>query len=321
MKERIREILKESGAVAVGFASAAALPAEVMDSYRKWIGEGSHSGMDYLERHVPLKSNPRAVLDNVATVISVAFSYVPEELRSPQLPMIACYAYGYDYHDVIRQRLAKAVEQLKGIYGGDWHICIDSAPIAERYWAMKSGIGIKGLNGSVITPRAGSLSFLAEVLTSLTVAPDVPSEGICERCGRCVKACPTGALRDDGTVDSRRCLSYLTIEHRCEWDEEGIKIMGDGVGANTLFGCDICQRVCPHNKVTSPSGIPEFQPKEGMMTLSAEDIVTMDKEDFSRFFKGTAIKRAKFEGLQRNARNVLRHKGSIPDQIEEKGSK
>lgn len=305
LKENTRRQLMTSGAVAVGFALAEAIPPDVAEGYEGWIGEGKNAGMEYLKRHAPLRQTTDSVLPGTKTVISIAFSYAPAKWRNPSLPQIACYAYGKDYHDVIRSRLTPIVETLKSQQGGDWRICIDSAPVSERFWALRSGIGIKGENGSVIVKNSGSYVFLAEVLTTLEIKPDKPSRRHCKGCGACRAACPAHALSADGTIDSCRCINYLTIEHRGEWDGIGLETMQTPIGKNSIFGCDICQRVCPHNRDIIPTSIEEFKPLPGVMELDADDIIGMTKENFTAFFKGSAIKRAKYEGLRRNARNVV----------------
>lgn len=299
-KEEIRRRLMQSGAVAVGFAESGDVDARIIDGMRKWIGESCHAGMDYLPRHLELKRNPENVLAGAKTVISLAFSYAPAEWRDRGLPMIACYAYGDDYHDVIRARVAPSLESLREEMGGEWRLCVDSAPIAERYWAVRAGIGVRGRNGSVIVENFGSYNFLAEAVTTLRIAPDEPAEGGCMECGACVRACPAGALREDGTVDSRRCLSYLTIEHHGDWDAEGREAMSTTAGGHTLFGCDICHRVCPHNQGIVPSGIGEFSLRNEYGTLTAGKVASMTQEEFSRIFRKSAIKRAKLAGLLRN---------------------
>lgn len=308
VKDAIRAEIMKSGAVAVGFAVAGDVSVGAMRQYGDWIASGRNAGMEYLSRHAGLKRNPASVMGNAATVISTAFSYAPRLFRGDALPAIACYAYGEDYHDVIRKRLSSAVGALRGRYGGDWRICIDSAPLAERYWAMKSGIGKRGKNGSIIIDKCGSWCFLAEILTSLPVAPDEATEASCLGCGECLKRCPTQALLPDGTIDSSRCLNYLTIEHRGEWPARMDEAMASDAGRGTLFGCDICQRVCPHNKDVEPTAIPEFQPWQKILELAPSDVAAMSQEAFSAFFKGSPLKRAKLEGLKRNALNCLKKK-------------
>lgn len=299
-KEEIRKILKETGASAVGFAAAGPVDEAVTRQYSAWLESGCHAGVEYLERHGKLRENPENALEGVRTVISMAFSYRPEKFRGAELPIIASYAYGDNYHDVLKTRINSILRELKEKFGGDWRICIDTAPIPERYWALKAGIGKRGLNGSVIVEDGGSMVFLAEVLTTLEITPDTPSKSVCDGCGACVRACPTGALRGDGTVDSNKCLSHLTIEHRGDWTP-GMKETLEKAKQRPLYGCDICQKVCPYTRFSKPTRIGEFAPREGIMQLDAEKILSMTEDDFSRHFKGSPIKRAKFEGLRRNA--------------------
>lgn len=324
LKETLRRKLMEAGAIAVGFARAGEIDKEAIRQYADWIAAGRHAGMEYLTRHIPLKSNTAGVLEDAATVISMAFSYAPQSLRPESLPVIAAYAWGDDYHDVIRRRLSPVADAMQRLYGGSWRICIDSAPIAERFWAMKSGIGRIGRNGSVIIDGSGSYVFLAEILTSHSIEPDEPSQKVCSGCGRCVNACPTGALRADATIDCRRCLNYLTIEHRGDWTGESLEAMHTHAGRHTLFGCDICQHVCPHNRDTVPTAIKEFYPRKGIIVNpsppvntpegisgdespfdSPERIMAMTQEEFSRIFRNSPLKRAKLAGLIRNASNLL----------------
>lgn len=220
--------------------------------------------------------------------------------------MIACYAYGDDYHDVLRKRLQEATRKITALFGGNCRICIDSAPVMERYWAVKSGIGERGHNGMVIVPSTGNMTFLAEIITTLELTPgilfrqEVPDTE-CNGCDSCLRRCPTNALRPDGTVDSRLCLSYLTIEHRGPWETpEALQAMATPDGKNTIFGCDLCLRSCHLNANTPASGLPELMPREDVMKLTREEAAEMTQEEFSRVFKGSPIKRCKLVGLKRN---------------------
>lgn len=305
IKAAIRQAVTGCGAVAVGFARAADTDSRAMGQMAEWLRRGGHAGMDYLERHMPLKQNPEHVMEGASTVVCAAFSYAPSATRDDALPMIAGYALGEDYHDVLRRRLREATDSLRDSFGGEWRICIDSAPLPERYWAMKAGIGRLGRNGTLIVDGCGCYVFLAEILTSLEIEPDTPSAEGCMGCGACVRACPTQALCDDGTIDSARCLSYLTIEHKGPWTGRMREAMQTGAGRRCLFGCDICLRVCPHNLDAVPSRIAEFRPSETIMRIDAEDVDGMDRETFARAFKGSPLKRARLEGLMRNALNIL----------------
>lgn len=309
IKEIIRVRLIESGAVAAGFAKASEISPECVLQYEEWLAAGKNAGMDYLARHAPLRIHPKYVLESAKTVISVAFNYHQPILRKKELPVIAEYAYGKDYHDVIRKKLTDVVNGLKNELGGDWRVCIDTAPIAERWWAIQSGIGRKGKNGTIIIDGFGTYCFLAEILTSIEIEADLPSGNVCNECGACIKVCPTGALGKDGTIDSRHCINYLTIEHKGEWNEAGKEAMHTSAGKKSLYGCDICRKVCPHNNDAVSTSIDEFLPNERILNISKEDIIkkngeTINKEDFSTLMKGSAMKRCRLEGMIRNAKNL-----------------
>lgn len=303
LEELLRSETGKAGAVRTRFARAGAVSSAADASLREWIAAGCHAGMDWMPRHAPLRADTANVLPGARSVICCAFSYYPLRQRAAYLPAIAFYAYGRDYHDVLRRRLAPVAGVLRS-HGFEARICIDSAPVSERYWACACGVGTAGLNGSVIVPGAGSFVVLAEILTDAELTPDAPlGEELCNRCGKCVKACPTGALRGDGTLRSDRCLNYLTIEKRGDWSEEERELTA--AAPPTLFGCDICQRVCPLNASPEPCRIPEFAPSKQLLELKAEDLASMTQADLTAQFPGSPLKRARIEGLHRNARAVL----------------
>ena len=297
-------------------------PAGILDSrhndkLREWLGEGHHASMSYMERYEALRSNPDLLLEGTKSIIVVAFNYTPDRWRDKSLPQIAAFAYGEDYHDVIRRRLLCGVELLKEQAGGEWRICVDSAPIFERAWAERSGLGSRCDNGLIAIPGAGTRILLAEILSTLEMEqlqnmlplPEgVPAvnEEMCLHCGACTRSCPTGALQPDTTVDARKCLSYQTIEHRGEWSAGFLSQVREERIAIPLFGCDICQNVCPLNNPllypVTPTTISEFSPSPEILTLTAREVLDLTQSDFSRIFKGSPIKRAKLAGIQRNAR-------------------
>ena len=298
MKDNIRTKLLESGAVAVGFAKAGEIDRAVHDSYEKWIGEGCHGEMSYLERHIPLKKDTNNVLEGAKTVISLAFDFTPKKWRSESFPYISCYAYSEDYHVTLRELLNPIVENLKAEYGGKWRVCIDSAPVAERYWAIKSGIGKRGLNGNVIIDGIGALCFLVEILTTLELNPDKSNDGFCDECGACLNECPTKALRGDGTMDARKCINYLTIEKRGEFNEEEKKLIRLGKGY--LFGCDRCLRICPYNKKSDGLTYAQKIPDDKILELTTEETLLTDSQEFKRLLSGTPFAYAGYDRLKRN---------------------
>lgn len=296
-KEELRKLLTDAGAEAVGFAAAEAVGKQEKSAYRAFLASGRHAHMAYLERNADLRRDPRTLLEGARTIISLAFSYWPGEETARKAP-VALYALGRDYHKALRSALRPACRELESRYGCQTRICVDSAPIAERYWAWKAGLGVRGLNGCLILPGKGSFAVLAEILTTLEIEPDETLAGDCGRCGACLRACPTGALGSDG-IDARKCLSYLTIEHKGDWPE-GI----DGQGS--LFGCDRCQSACPHNRKPAGARLRDFSPRPEVLALTAEECLKLSSEEFAARFAGSPLGRAGAEGLRRNATGILR---------------
>ncbi len=347
-----------------GIVELGPVPEGLVREYEAWLEAGHHAGMEYLERHRELRRDPRLLLEGARTMLVYAFPYPTETGRPESLPMISRYAFGEDYHDRVRRELKAEGERICGLLRErglerTFRVCVDTAPLAERYWAVRSGLCVRGVNGTAIIPGVGSFFFLGEVIFTATGeelesllradhnratqhgglnpggvrAMDaiyrVPTG--CGECGACLRACPTGALLGDGTVDCRWCLSYLTIEHRGDWDEIGRAAMETRAGRETLYGCDRCLAVCPHNRTSglrpqhSVDAEGEFGGRdisrpysgereergenitpEGILRgLTAEEAAGLTQEEFSRAFRGMAIKRAKLEGLRRNAINCL----------------
>lgn len=306
LREEIKSALREAGAVAVGVARAEEVEERAVESYAAWLGSGGAAGMAYMHNHLEIRRDPRLLLEGARSVVCMAFSYRTGRVRDPELPRISAYALLPDYHDWIKRNIRMSgVGVLLGEEGRDWRICVDSAPMMERYWAVKAGVGILGENGAVIVPGVGSEVFLAEIVTTLDLEADEPLGGDCGKCGRCRAACPTGALQENGTLDCGICLSYLTIEHRGDWTEERQKAaMGTAAGRSTLFGCDRCIAACPHNK--KPGTVARNLPavSEGVIGLTAGDIIHSEAAALSARLKGSCLKRAKREGLLRNALNL-----------------
>ena len=316
-KAEIKELLAGAGVFRSAVARVRPVEEASANDYRAWISEGKHGEMAYLEKYDDLRSDPRRLLDGARSVISCAFNYHwgdegaaadgsggDHEGSGVMRPLQwAEYALGDDYHDVVRKRLSEVAEKISSVTGAECRVCVDTAPLRERYWAVKAGLGFIGLNNQLILPGAGSRFFLGEILTTLPLEPDEPAgPESCGECGRCLKACPGKALNAgaDGrvTLDARRCLSYLTIEYRGELPED-VRL------GRHVYGCDECQRVCPHNRVSPLSEIEEFRPREAVGALSAERIAKMTQEEFSAIFRRSAIKRTKLSGLQRNALRII----------------
>lgn len=299
----IKELLTGAGVYRSAIAEISPVDAAAVEAYRAWIASGMHGSMAYLEKYDDLRSDPRLLLEGARSVISCAFNYFWAGNGADGELLWAEYALGDDYHDVVRARLSTVAQTITERTGAECRVCVDTAPLRERYWAVKSGLGFIGLNNQLIIPGAGARFFLGEILTTLDLEPDRQSGAVsCEGCGRCVAACPGKALRADGDgrvrLDARRCLSYLTIELRGELPEDV------SLGRH-IYGCDECQRVCPHNRMSPLSEIEEFRPRKEILELSAQRIAEMSQEEFSAIFRRSAIKRAKLAGLQRNALRII----------------
>ncbi len=300
-RDGLRAALLEAGAAAVGFASAGPVSEDEDRRLRGWLAAGHHAGMAWMERHADLRRDLDNVLPGTRTVISLAFPYAPERERPSDLPYLSRYAYGRDYHEAIRSLLTAVLEQT-GLLSS-CRICIDSAPVSERFWAIRAGIGYRGDNGALIVPGIGPEVFLAEILTTIEFEPDSPSYAECLHCGVCLRACPTGALQADGTIDCRSCISYLTIEHRGLWtDPDAIAAMSTPAGRTSLFGCDRCITACPlRNDTSSPH--TWNQPLPAMLALAPSDIPAQQSE-FKRRFAHTALLRPGLQNLLRNIANL-----------------
>lgn len=298
----------KAAAAAEGFSACGISPAAPMDAghaerLRRWVASGHHAQMDYLVRHMALRLDPRLLSEGAQAIVSVALNYYNEwPTATPEAGRYAFarYARGRDYHDVVRERLEAMMRRLGLVPHTDGRACCDTAPLDERYWAARSGLGWCGRNGQLIIPGAGSYFFLGELILNRPVdAYDRPIAPRCGTCRRCLDACPTAALAGDGTLDARRCLSYLTIEHRGDLPRGTAPAMG-----GCIYGCDRCAEACPWNSHARPTAVPDFHPSPALaaMTPAAWQALTID--DYRRLFKGSAVKRAKYEGLLRNIRAV-----------------
>ena len=290
----------------LGFELVGITPAErsqTIQRYRQWIASGYAGKMGYLERHLPLKEDTRTLLQEAKSVISLAMNYwtldTPKDLaEDPGRGQISRYAWGDDYHDVIRERLLLLVEFIKNTAETELksRVFVDSGPILEREYAQKAKLGWIGKNTNLINWRSGSWYFLSEVLVSIELESETqPLRGSCGTCTKCIEACPTDAIIEPNLLDSRLCISYLTIELKDSIPKELRPEMG-----NLIFGCDICQEVCPWNSKATPTTEPAFQPRHGNLAPELLTLINMTQTEFSKRFKGSPIKRAKRKGFLRN---------------------
>ena len=293
----IKHIALQLGFDACGIARVDRVDDEALERYHEWLASVKNGCMGWAHNHQEIRENPEMLLEGARSVIVVAMNYYPQVFQSKDAPQFAYYAYGRDYHEVMKQRLWKLGEAIERETGHKSRACVDSAPLRERYWAQRAGVGFTGWNNQLIIPSKGSYFFLGVLVTTLELDPDEPCLEQCLQCRACEKACPSGALHCGETVDARRCLSCLTIEHKGELPEWVKDVIG-----NHVYGCDECQKCCPHNRHAVGNTTPEFQPKPELLSLTRDDILTMTQEQFSNIFSRSAVKRAKLTGLQRNAK-------------------
>lgn len=303
------------GFSACGIARAEAVSPDVAEGFTAWLSNGGHATMAYMENHLEKRLDPRLLVPGTKSIVSVALNYAPAQRLPEGEYQIAAYALGQDYHDIVKNKLRQLVSNIQAdgsIFeeGADIRVFSDSAPVLERYWAVRAGLGWIGRNHQLIIPRAGSMFFLGEVFLPIELDYDTPMESLCGNCHRCIEACPTGALatkeqsspsedNGGGVFISSRCLSYQTIENRGDIPDDIAEAMGD-----TIYGCDRCQQACPWNRFAQPTDEPLLQPKEELLSMTREQWQQLTEDDFRRLFKGSAVKRAKYEGLMRNINKV-----------------
>jgi epoxyqueuosine reductase len=294
--ETVRNKALSLGFCACGFAKADRVDSDAIDFYDKWIADGCCDTMDYCAHYSELRNDPRQLFPGALTVVSVAMNYFPAQFQPADAPQFAFYAYGRDYHDVVRERLRQLAAYIMQISAGaQSRVCVDTAPVRERYWAQHAGIGFIGKNGLLIVPDVGSYVFLGELITTVFIPADTPCMASCAGCGACLSTCPGHALGNGGSVDARRCLSCLTIEHRGDLPDW----LHGSIG-NHVYGCDECQICCPHNAQVQPTEIKDFAPSSQFLSLTGDSIAAMTDADFRSVFRHSAVRRAKLSGLQRN---------------------
>lgn len=264
----------------------------------QWLKEQKNGKMSYMENHFDKRLDPRLLVDGAKSVVSLALNYFPDNLqKDPIAPKISKYAYGEDYHFVIKDKLKELftfLQQAIGEVGG--RIFVDSAPVMDKAWAKQSGMGWMGKNTNIIHPKNGSFFFISELILDLELQEDGPMKDYCGTCTRCIDACPTEALIEPYKIDASKCISYLTIELKDAILPNEFK----GKMDNWAFGCDVCQDVCPWNRFSKPHNEPRFNPHADLLSLSSKDWKELTHEIFSDMFKLSAVKRTKFEGLKRN---------------------
>ncbi len=300
-KQKTTELIRNK-AIDLGFSFVGIAKAEKMDeesrNLESWLNKNYHGTMQYMSNHFELRTDPTKLVPGAKTVMSLMFNYFtdkkPEDLSAPK---ISKYAYGRDYHKVLKKKLKLLIEFIRTEVGEiNGRAFVDSAPVLERDWARRSGIGWVGKNTLLINPKSGSYFFLAEIISDLDLSIDDPIKDYCGTCTKCIDACPTEAISKDGYIlDGSKCISYLTIERK-----EAIPNAFKDSMDNWMFGCDICQEVCPWNRFSKHHNELEFEPKKAILEMTKSDWKEITEEIFNILFEGSPVKRTKYEGLKRN---------------------
>ena len=297
----IKQLAAELGFSFCGIAKATRLDD---DAHRleSWLNKGMHGNMKYMERYFDMRIDPSKLVPGARSVITLLLNYFPREKQNADSPKISKYAYGRDYHEVIKDKLNSLIELIKqhvgNIHGRGF---VDSAPVLERTWAQRSGLGWIGKNGNLINKEMGSFFFIATMITDLELETDEPfSKDYCGTCTRCIDNCPTDAILPGKIVDGSKCISYFTIELK----EMLIPAEMTGKFDNWMFGCDICQDVCPWNRFSKPTDEIEFTPIPEILDLSTKEWEAMSEEKFKTLFRHSPLSRSKLTGIQRNLRFI-----------------
>lgn len=294
--EFIKQEAKRLGFLACGIAKAEFLSEEA-PRLEKWLQQGFQGEMQYMENHFDKRLDPRLLVDDAKSVISLAYNYYPEQQQNNDSYKISKYAYGEDYHQVIKEKLRELLANIQQEIGEVSGRCfVDSAPILERAWAEKAGLGWNGKHSLLIQKQQGSFFFLAELIVDLELEYDHPTTtNHCGTCTKCIDACPTAAILPNNTMDASKCISYFTIELKENIPSDYKNQLDD-----LMFGCDICQDVCPWNRFSKAHHEPLFYPKAAILQFTKRDWEEITEDTFQKVFKKSAVKRIKFSGLQRN---------------------
>lgn len=304
-KQRIQQEALRLGFMSVGFAKADFLEEDAI-RLESFLKNNYHGKMSYLENHFDLRVDPRKLVPNAKSVITLLLNYYPGESQDINSPKIAKYAWGMDYHDVIKEKLKALFAYINQHIGQiDGRGFVDSAPVLERTWANKSGLGWIGKNGNLINKQAGSFFFIATLICDLELEPDPTFKtDHCGTCTRCIDACPTDAIIDNKKIDASKCISYLTIELK----DQLIPDAFEGKMDNWLFGCDVCQDVCPWNRFSKPHTEQAFKAHKEILNLSSQEWEALEESTFNTLFKHSPLKRSKWKGLQRNIQFINKTK-------------
>lgn len=304
LTQKIKARAKELGFLACGVAKAEELTNEAKH-LESWLNQQHHATMHYMANHFEKRIDPRKLVDGAKSVIALSYNYFTEQKQlDADAPKIAMYALGKDYHIVVKEKLLQLLEYIKAEVGDVNARCfVDSAPVLERAWAARSGVGWVGKNTNLLTKNSGSFFFLAEIICDVELAYDSPVKDYCGTCTKCIDACPTQAIYEPYKLDASKCISYFTIELK----ENTIPDSFGGKFENWMYGCDICQQVCPINAQSKQHSELQFEPNTELLSMTNKDWEEITEESFQKLFKDSPIKRTKFAGLKRNIAFLKNH--------------
>lgn len=298
---KVKQLADELGFMHVGISEPRFLSEEA-SHFEGWLKNNYHANMHYMEKHFDKRLNPSLLLNNAQSIICLTYNYYSPPLQNEDAPKVSTYAYGEDYHPVIKEKLRELIFRMKEIHGHfKARIFLDSAPVMERVWAKLSGIGWKGKNTLLINPKSGSYFFIAVLILDIPLETDAPFlTDHCGSCTKCIDACPTEAIIKPYLVDASKCISYLTIELK----DELIPKEFEGKMDARIFGCDICQEVCPWNKFSIPHKEERFKPSNQLLSMTKGDWQDLTEEVFNTIFANSPLKRTDYKGIKRNLRAI-----------------
>ncbi len=303
VKQQHTQLIKQE-AKRLGFDFCGISKAEFLEDeaprLENWLNKAMHGKMEYMQNHFDKRLNPTLLVDDAKSVISLLYNYYPSQQQNVTAPKISKYAYGDDYHDVIKAKLNEFLYTLKTTIGDiNGRVFVDSAPVLDKAWAKKSGLGWIGKNTNLINKQQGSFFFIAELIIDVDLNYDTEIPDYCGTCTRCIDACPTDAIIAPYIVNGSKCISYLTIELK-----DAIPTEYKNKLDNWAFGCDVCQDVCPWNRFSTPNNDPAFTNKTNLLNLNTNEWHDLTEETFSVIFKNSAVKRTKHKGLKRNLKFI-----------------
>lgn len=293
----IKEKSLELGFADCGFSKAEALPEDAL-RLKEWLDQGHQARMAYMANHFEKRTDPTQLVEGAQSVISLLYNYYSDKRQTdPEAPVISKYAYGKDYHFVLKDKMHQLFDFIRSLRPeAEGRVFVDSAPVLDRAWAKKAGLGWIGKNSCLISRKTGSFVFIGEIILNLELEYEqVPESDFCGSCNRCIEACPTGAILENRTLDSERCISYQTIENKGEIAPEL-----EGLLSGRIFGCDICQDVCPWNRKAVLHAEAQFEPMSELLDLTADQWTQLDQEKYKELFSASPIERAGFKKLRNN---------------------